>query len=194
MKKGLIFAGIGLLVVGGLGFLIFSKVLSKPGKAALQITSTPNARVFLNGEDTGKITPFFDDQLEVDEYTVKLIPEDTGEGLVPWEGKVNLVANIVTSISYRLGASEESLSGEVLSLEKIGDAKTSSLAVISQPDEGLVKINGESRGFAPVSVENLPAGEYQLTVSALQIRHLGQPGQRSPCQFHTCKSPRTRPA
>ncbi|HUW21238.1 MAG TPA: PEGA domain-containing protein [Candidatus Bathyarchaeia archaeon] len=164
MKKGLILAGVTLIIIGVVGYLVFAKVFVKPGKAALQIASTPDTKVFLNDEESG-ITPYFNDKLEASEYTVKLVPQN-GEDLINWEGKVSLVPNIVTSITYQLGTSEDLSSGEILSLEKITDSKASALAVVSQPDEALVKINGESKGFAPVLVDGLPSGEYQITISA----------------------------
>ncbi|MBI2012337.1 PEGA domain-containing protein, partial [Candidatus Curtissbacteria bacterium] len=39
--------------------------------AALQVTSTPEASVFLDGKHLGK-TPFFSDQLKSGEYTLKI--------------------------------------------------------------------------------------------------------------------------
>jgi hypothetical protein len=165
MKKKLIAIGISLIVLGILGFLIFGKVLRKPGKAALQIATTPDSKVFLNNEEVG-VTPYFNDKLDAGEYTVKLVPQDQAGGLTSWEGKVSLVSNIVTSINYQLRESQEKLSGEILSLEKIDDPRTSSLAVVSQPDEALVKLGGESRGFTPVLVEDLSPAEYQVVVSA----------------------------
>jgi hypothetical protein len=165
MKKGLIFAGIGLIVLGGLGFLFFGKVLQKPNYAALQVATTPDCKVFLDGQEAGS-TPFFDDKLEVREYQIKLVPQDEASGLVSWEEKVSLVANIVTSINYQLGPEEDLLSGEILALEKVADPKTSALAVISNPGEALVRVNGESRGFTPTAVENLTPGRYEIIVSA----------------------------
>ncbi|MFC1789864.1 PEGA domain-containing protein [Patescibacteria group bacterium] len=165
MKKAFIFVGLGLVLLGVGGFFLFTKVFNKPGKAALQIASTPNSKVFLDGEEVGT-TPYFNDDLEAGEAVVKLEASEQDSGLVAWEGRVTLVSNIVTSINYQLGGSEGELSGEILSLERIGDSKVASLAVITQPEEALVRINDESKGFSPVSVEDLDPGEYQITVSA----------------------------
>lgn len=162
MKKILILVGLGLILLGGLGYLIFGKVFSKPGFAALQVTSTPNAKVSLNGEEVGQ-TPYLNDKLAAGEYTLRLQPSESQ--VPPWEGKVNLVANIRTSVTRQLGKNDDSSSGEILTLEKSGNSKTASLMVVSEPDGALVKINQESKGFAPVS-EDLTAAEYEITVSA----------------------------
>src|SRR3990167_4554493 len=58
-------------------FLLLATVLSgcnvigTINPAALQVTSTPEASVFLDGKHLGK-TPFFTDQLDAKEYTLKI--------------------------------------------------------------------------------------------------------------------------
>ncbi|MBN1263739.1 MAG: PEGA domain-containing protein [Candidatus Pacebacteria bacterium] len=175
MKRGLLLAGIGLMVLGGGGYLIFSQVLNRPSKGALQISSTPESEVFLNGEKSG-ITPYFNDKLEVKEYAVKLVPtENAGflaemasesENWPVWESNISLAANVITSVNYQLAPEEELFSGEILALEKISDSKTSALAVVSLPDGALVKINNDSKGFSPISVDGLSPGNYQITISS----------------------------
>lgn len=161
MKKRLIITGAGLIFLAVIGFFVFSR-LSKPGKAALQISASPNAKVFLNGEEMGT-TLYFNDKLEPGEYSVKLVPEGEGE-LASWEGQITLVSNIQTFIKRQFGPDQDSSSGEIISLEKAADSKTASLSVVSQPDGALVKIDGESKGFAPVQTE-IDANEYQIEIS-----------------------------
>ncbi len=165
MKKSWLIAIVAVLALA-LGVFIFrGKFLNQGGPAALQISSTPTATVFLDGNSVG-ITPYFDDQLTPGEHTVKLVPEATTDQLVSWESKVTLVANILTVINRTLGSSEDSSSGETLSLEKIAKKDSASLEVISIPDQAVVKVDGEPKGFAPVLIEDLSAGDYQVVVSA----------------------------
>jgi hypothetical protein len=165
MKKSWLIAIVAVLALA-LGVFIFrGKFLNQGGPAALQISSTPTATVFLDGNSVG-ITPYFDDQLTPGEHTVKLVPEATTDQLVSWETKVNLVANILTVINRTLGSSEDTSSGETLSLEKIAKKDSASLEIISVPDQAVVKVGGEPKGFAPVLIEDLSAGDYQVTVSA----------------------------
>ena len=139
--------------------------MDRGGPAALQISSTPSATIFLDGDSVG-ITPFFNDKLDPGEHTVKLVPEATTDQLVSWEGKVNLAPNILTVINRTFGSTEAESSGEILSLEKIAKRDSSSLEVISIPDQAVVKVDGEPKGFAPVVIEDLSAGDYQVAVSA----------------------------
>lgn len=165
MKKNwLIVAVVGLVIILG-GLIIKNKFFSRPGTGALQVSATPKANVYINGELKG-ITPFFSDKIEAGEHTIRIVPETTVDNLVPWEGKVNLAPGIITAINRNLGATEAESSGEILSLEKISSRNTASLAVISIPDQVVVKINGTPEGFTPVLKENLTPGDYQVVVSS----------------------------
>ena len=132
-------------------------------QAALQVTATPQAAVFLDGEHLGS-TPYFDEKLKPGDYTLKLVPE--GENNLPWEAKIKLVSGILTVVSRELGESIDSSSGYVLSLEEVPGKKNTSLVVVSEPDGAVVKVDGEPKGFAPIAVENISTGEHLLVVSS----------------------------
>jgi hypothetical protein len=152
---------IGILV----GVVVKMKFFSKPGTGGLRVGTTPKATVFLNGTQVG-ITPFQDENIEIGQYTVKLVPEVGEEDLVTWEGKVEVSPNILTVINREFAVDESGASGEILTLEKIGKKNTSSLAVVSVPDQAVVRIDNKPEGFAPVQVDDLEPGNYQVTVSS----------------------------
>ena len=156
----IIVASLALILVG---LIVKNKFFSKPGPGALQISTTPKATVFIDGTQVG-VTPFFDDKLKSGEHTVKLVPEATTDNLVSWEGKVNLTPGILTAINRNFATSEAFSSGEIIWLEKISSRDKSSLSVISTPDQAVVKVDGEPKGFSPVLVENLSPGSHQLSV------------------------------
>lgn len=164
MKKTLIIIGVVLIVLSGLGFFLFGKVFKVKANGAIQIASTPRAEVFLDNQSVGE-TPYFNDKLTPGEHDLKLAPKDGGN-LGSWEGKVKVVANVITSVNRELAESEEYSSGEIISLEKIDNRNSSSLAVVSIPDGSLVKVNGETKGFAPVPLDNLSPTDYQVAVSS----------------------------
>lgn len=155
-----------------LAILLFSSLLSactlpfigRRKQAALQVTSTPKAAVFLDGEHVGS-TPYFDEKLKPGDFTIKLVPE-SGENSLPWEARVKLSPGILTVVSRELGETIDSSSGYVLSLEEIPGKKNTSLAVVSTPDGAIVKVDGEPKGFAPISVENITVGEHLLVISS----------------------------
>jgi len=152
------------------GLLISTVVLSgctlpfKKTPAALQITTTPVADVFIDGKPMGK-TPYSVGNLKAGEITIKLIPESTAASLVSWEGKVKLNAGVLTLIERDFAANETNSFGQILSLEKTKDNKSCVVSVISDPDEALVKINGEAKGFTPLTLEKISEGDYEILVS-----------------------------
>jgi hypothetical protein len=162
-KNWLLAIGI-ILGVVLLGLIVKNRFFSKAGLGALQVTTTPRATIFIDGTQAG-ITNFFNDKIKAGEHIVKLVPEATGEELADWEGKVVLSSGISTVINRSFGASEQTSSGEVLTLEKISGRGKSALAVISVPDQAMVKLDGEPQGFAPVLKEDLPSGAHQVVVS-----------------------------
>lgn len=164
MKKNWLIAIVVVLFLALVGLVVKTKFFGKPGPAALQISTTPRSTVFVDDLQVG-MTPFFDDKLEAGEHKIKLVPEAATDNLLPWEGKIILTSNILTVINRNFGISETSSSGEIISLEKISSRDKSALAVISVPDQAVVKLNGESKGFAPILVEDLAPGDYQVTVA-----------------------------
>ncbi len=145
-----------LLTGGSLPFLSGKK------KAALQITSIPKAKVFLNDIHQGS-TPFKKEDLKPQEYKIKLEPEG---GLPSWEARVNIVSGMMTVIAREFSTSEALSSGLVLTLEKITDKEKAGLTVITDPDNSIVNLDGEPRGFSPINLSNLKAGSHILLVSS----------------------------
>ncbi|TSC54516.1 MAG: Uncharacterized protein LiPW31_52 [Microgenomates group bacterium LiPW_31] len=163
MKRNWLIIIVASLALILIGLIVKNKFFGRPGPGALQISTTPKATVFIDGTQVG-VTPFFDDKLKSGEHTVKLVPEATTDSLVSWEGKVNLTPGILTAINRNFATSEAFSSGEIIWLEKISSRDKSSLSVISTPDQAVVKVDSEPKGFSPVLVENLSPGSHQLIV------------------------------
>jgi hypothetical protein len=130
--------------------------------AAIQITSSPTSEVYLDGEKVGE-TPFKSEKLKSKDYSVRLVPE---ESLSSWETIVTLQPRITTVINYEFGQDRQSSGGEILNLEPLADSEAVEIAVISIPDNASVKFDGQPKGFTPLPIKNLEAGDHVLTVSA----------------------------
>lgn len=155
-----------LLILGSLLFcVIFLAGCSlKKAPAALQINTTPVANVFIDGKLMGK-TPFQSSNLKAGEISLKLIPESATIPLASWEGKIKLNNGVLTLIERDFAADEASSSGQILTLEKIKDKKAASLSLISDPDGALVHLDGEAKGFTPLTLDKIGVGDHQITVS-----------------------------
>jgi len=159
---------IGIAAVLGiflLGMVLRVTIFNKRGSGAISISSTPKATVFIDGAEVGT-TPYLNDKFQVGEHTVKLIPEDTNDSLVPWEGKVILNPNVLTVINRNLGSTIHDSSGEVIWLEKINSKDKSSITVISFPDQAVVRIDGDPKGFSPITIDGINPGDYQVVVAS----------------------------
>jgi len=144
--------------------LLLSGCSLKQKQAALQVNTTPIANVFVDGKLLGK-TPYSSSELKAGEVTVKLIPESTTEVFASWEGKIKLTGGILTLIDREFAASEINASGQILSLEKIKDKNVALISVVTEPDGVLVKIDGESKGFSPLNVDNISVGDHEIVLS-----------------------------
>lgn len=133
-------------------------------KAALQVNSIPKATVFVEGKEKGT-TPFEEKNLSAGEVTLKLVPETTAVSLSPWERKVKLVGGVMTVVNWEFGQDEQKSAGEILTLEKSKDKESASLSVVSIPDSAVVRLDGEAKGFTPLPLEKITAGEREVVVS-----------------------------
>lgn len=155
---------IGLILILILVPFLFSGCSLKKQPAALQINSTPVAAVFINGKNVGK-TPYLDRNVTAGEITLKLIPESTAQSLSSWEGKIKLVGGVLSVINREFAETQEASSGEILTLEPIRDKKSASLAVVTTPDGAVVMVDGQNRGFTPLVLDKISAGERQISLT-----------------------------
>ena len=144
-------------------------LIGKKKKAALQITSDSKATVFFNDEHVGQ-TPYFDENLKSGEYSLKLVPETTEPPLLFWQGMVKLSSGILTVVNRSFGETEELSSGYILGLEPIAEKEKVRVSVISTPDSVVVSVDGEPKGFTPLSFDGLDEGEHLLTISSPGFR------------------------
>lgn len=155
-----IVAALVLLLVG---LVVKNKFFSGPSVGAIQISAIPKAAVFIDDVQKGT-TNYFDDKISTGEHSVKLVPESAAEQLASWEGKVTIYPGILTAINRQLGVSDAVSSGENVWLEKIAQKDKAALAVVSLPDQAIVKVDGEAKGFSPLLLESISAGSHEVVV------------------------------
>ncbi|OGD83537.1 hypothetical protein A2165_04460 [Candidatus Curtissbacteria bacterium RBG_13_40_7] len=142
-------------------FIILSSVLTgcsavgsnKP--AALQVTSTPEASVFLDGKHLGK-TPFFSDQLKAGEYLLKITVSEAS-----FIDKITLTSGTLTVVNRELNNNFLAQSGETLWLKPSEDG----LFISSLPQDADLTIDGKSYGKTPALVNGLTDGEHKVALS-----------------------------
>lgn len=151
LKKFLLVSGLFSLIT----ILSGCSAIGTNKPAALQVTSLPEAAVFLDGKHLGK-TPFYSDQLKSGTHTLKITATEAS-----FATQLNLEESTLTVVNRQLADNFLAQSGEILSLEP---GKTS-LMVISQPKDATLTIDGKLVGTTPLAVNDISAGEHKVQVS-----------------------------
>lgn len=148
-----------------LTFLLTGCTLPGRKKSALSVSTTPQATIFLDGEHLGQ-TPYYNEKLKPGDYVLKIVPESSGQALNPWEGRVTLSPGILTVVNRELGLTQDDSSGEILSFETSADKNATSISVVTTPDGAVVNLDGEPKGFAPISLDKITEGDHILLISS----------------------------
>ena len=135
----------------------------RPAEAGLQIKTTPEASVFIDGVEVGK-TPY-QAKRKPGEVVVRLVPTPGDKPLAPYETRVTLVSKIETAINREFGESEEKSAGETISFEKTG-GKEAALSIVSIPDSAQISIDGTQRAFAPYKTSLFAPGKHEIGIVA----------------------------
>lgn len=123
--------------------------------AALQVSTKPEATLFLNGKLLGK-TPYFSDQLKSGIYTLKIATSDS-----TFATKVKLNPRTLTVVNRDLASDFLAQAGEVLSL----NSGASGLSVISYPEGADLQIDGKQTGKTPILVSKITEGDHKVSLS-----------------------------
>lgn len=147
-------------------FIIVTIVLNKSAnKGALQVTSIPKSKVYLDGKLLGE-TPFCkceqNDTLNVGEYTIKLVPDDNK--LSPFESKITISPSVLTVVDRTFG--EGGLSqGSIIDLAPISDKKEAQILVVSFPDKANVYLDNNLSGTSPLLLKNITESDHEIKLS-----------------------------
>ena len=131
-----------------------------PKKSGVEIVSTPTAKVYIEEKEMG-MTPYKNNSLLPGEINIKLV---TSEG-VEWRKKVKLFNGINTAVNWKLAEKENESGGYILYLEKTGDKNKAGLMINASPDQSVVYIDGEIKGFTPMRLDSIGEGDREITVS-----------------------------
>ena len=146
-------------------FLISLFIVSKDsGKGALQITSNPSSRVYLNGEYIGD-SPLckckLNEMISSGDYSVKLVPKEGG--FEEFEERIRITPSVLTVVDRTFGLEGES-SGSIISLSRTADKKWSPVLVTSFPNKADVFIDSKKEGATPIQIENLTVSDHEVSV------------------------------
>jgi len=126
-------------------------------KSAIEIYSTPSAKVYVNGKEMG-MTPYKNSSLVPQNIEIKLV-----SGTKQVSKKILLKNGLATVIDWKFDTNGDD-GGYVLSMENTGGAKCG-LIINSIPSQATLSIENEIIGSTPKKVEDLGTGEKHVVVS-----------------------------
>lgn len=137
-SKSRLFLALGILVILGIGiFTLTSPPKKEVGETAnIQITSVPDgASVYVNGEDTGEVTPA---ALEKNKAPADYLVRLELDGYEPFEQKVSLKPGEPSIVHAKLNPNT-----------------AGSLVMNSKPEGAKISIDGKNAGISPLTVKGL---------------------------------------
>lgn len=151
---------ISVILISGSALFVIGYFRPKP--AGLTIQTSIVSSVYVDGNFIGR-SPL-DTTFKAKEIDLKLVPLDTSKSYVAYETKITLVAGVKTIVRRQFADTEIASSGEIVSFQKISPGSTS-LVVISTPENAQVTLDGISKGFSPVKTPVSP-GIHQLVIKS----------------------------
>jgi hypothetical protein len=134
-------------------------------KGALQVTSSPASKVYLNDEYLGQ-TPLCKcqaaDMVVPGDYTIRLVPSDSS--LQEFQEKVTISQGVLTVVDRKFGTDGQS-EGSIISLTPLADATQSQLLVVSFPQGANVSLDDQLVGSTPLVSSNPTESDHDLKIS-----------------------------
>ncbi|HZQ30053.1 MAG TPA: PEGA domain-containing protein [Patescibacteria group bacterium] len=137
---------------------IFGKNL---GKGALQVTSDPASKVYLDGKLIGQ-TPLckceLSQMLSSGEYSIKLIPTEGNSN--PFETKLKIEPKVLTVVDGTF--SDDGPSASVITLSKLSDKNDAEVQVSSFPADAQVFLDSGQVGQSPILQKNVTESDHEI--------------------------------
>lgn len=134
-------------------------------KGALQVTSTPESKVYLNNKYIGttplsKTDPV--DMIQAGNYTIRLVP--TGANLSEYQEKITISKGILTVVDrkFRRGALSE---GYVISLAPLSNKNITELEIISFPTDAKIELDSNEIGKTPLLYKKPTESDHLLKIN-----------------------------
>lgn len=133
-------------------------------KAGLQVSINggEKANVFVDGTNVGQ-TPYSGDNLKPGRKTVKLVPETPNEAT--YETTLTLSSGNITVMTWTFGKTLDESGGEVFELSKASNRNKNELSIVTNPDNIIIKVDGQTKGLSPLILDDLAEGLHALTVA-----------------------------
>jgi hypothetical protein len=165
MKKIVFVFIISFILAIGLFLGIQYYLTLRAQKGALQVTASPQSKVYLNGSYLGQ-TPLCKcqatDMIMPGDYTISLVPLDSS--LQEFQEKVTISEGVLTVVDRKFGQNGQS-EGSIISLTPLDSKTTAQLEVISFPQDAHVSLDDQDIGMTPLFYRNPTESDHDLKIS-----------------------------
>lgn len=152
-----------------IAILIFSIIIlfvsRNKDRGALQVTSSPLSKVYLNGKLAGQ-TPLckcdLNSMIEIGDYTLRVVPN--GGNFDPFEQKITISPKVLTVID-RTFAPQALAEASIISLNPLIDKSQSSVSVISFPTNAQIFLDNALQGQTPLLINNVTQSDHELKLT-----------------------------
>lgn len=146
-----------------IAFIVIAFVLTRnKDKGALQVTSSPIAKVYLNNNLIGQ-TPLckceLKDMIVAGDYTIKIV--STQGEFLPFEQKITISPKVLTVVD-RTFSSEALAQGSIITLSSLTDKKDMQISVISFPDKAQIYLDNNLVGQSPIVIKKITESDHEL--------------------------------
>lgn len=145
--------------------VIFVFVNKNSGTGALQVTSAPISKVYIDGKLVGQ-TPLCkcqaSDMVSSGVHSLRLVP--TEGNFDPFEEKITVTPSVLTVVDRTFGPGASS-QGSIISLSQIQDKKSAQLLIVSFPDKSQVFLDSNSSGQTPLLLQNITASDHDIKLT-----------------------------
>ncbi len=165
MKKVVLVFIISFILALGLFLGIQYYLNTRSEKGALQVTSSPTSKVYLNDEYLGQ-TPLCKCQASgmviPGDYTIRLVPTD--RTLAEFQEKLTISQGVLTVVDRKFGTNGQS-EGSIISLSPFDNKMKSQLLVVSFPQGATVLLDDQSIGTTPLLSNDPTESDHDLKVN-----------------------------
>ena len=164
MKRILLFTlGIFItIVIFSIGLFFINR---SSGKGALQVTSDPESKVYIDGKLLGQ-TPFcrceFKDMISSGDYELRLVPSIGN--FEPFEQKIQIFPKVLTVVDRSFLEGPNS-SASIITLKKLTDKNEIGLSVVSIPGGAKVYIDNNLSGETTLNLKNITESDHELKLT-----------------------------
>lgn len=148
-----------------LTFSLFLSACSKlrPAKAGIQVVTNTPAAVELDGKEVG-ISPYTSSTLTAKKYAIRLRPQDSGYQI--HETSIKLTSGFQAMVDWSFGKTKDESSGVILQIDDAQNKNKAEIEILATPDNVPVSIDGQTKGFTPLPLDELSEGKHTIQLQA----------------------------